>query len=144
MLKEPIHVLLVEDNPADVRYAQETLREFKLQNQLYVVGDGDEALRFLRKEGPHGSAQTPDMILLDITLPKMDGIEVMAEIRADPALRDLPTVVLASSDLDRYILKTYSIPIDCVVFKPLTLSAFLDAVKCFPQFGLSIVRIAAV
>ena len=144
MYKESIHVLLVEDSPADIRYAQETLREFKLQNQLYVVGDGEEALRFLRNEGAYASVPMPDMVLLDITLPKMDGVELIAEIRADARLRDLPLVLLASSALDQQILKEYAIPIDCVVMKPLTLSGFLEAVKCFPQFGLSIVRIAAV
>ena len=144
MPKEPIQVLLVEDNPADVRYAQETLREFKLQNQLHVVSDGEAALQFLRREGPHSGAVAPDVVLLDSTLPKMDGMEVIAEIRADANLRDLPVVVLAASKLDHQMLKEYEIPIDCVILKPLTLSRFLEAVKCFPQFGISIVRIAAV
>lgn len=143
MLDQPISVLLIEDNPADVRYAQETLREFKLRNTLAIVRDGEEALAYLRKDLPYIHAATPDLVLLDVSLPKLDGIEVLAEIRSDPALAHLPVVILTSSRLDEQSLREYNIPVDCVVMKPLSLERLLDAVKCFPQFGLSIVRLAS-
>ncbi|HUS07304.1 MAG TPA: response regulator [Bryobacteraceae bacterium] len=138
-----IDILLVEDNPADVRLAQEALRDYNIQNALHVVTDGEEALAYLRKEGKHSQAVTPDMILLDINLPKIDGIEVLAEMQLDPLLRDIPVVVLTTSKLDQQILKKYNVLPDCYVAKPLTLERYLDAVKCFPHMGLSIVNLSA-
>lgn len=139
---KPIDILLVEDNPADVRLAQETLKDYKLQNQLHVVKDGESALAFLRRQGSYSDAPTPDLVLLDIALPKMDGAEVLAEIRADPKLRDLPIVVMASSTMDENMLKYLRIEPGCLILKPLTFDRYLDAVRCFPHLGLGIVRIA--
>jgi two-component system, chemotaxis family, response regulator Rcp1 len=137
-----IDILLVEDNPADVRLAQETLKDYKLQNQLYVVRDGESALAFLRRQGAYADAPTPDLILLDTALPRLDGAEVLAEIRRDPGLSDLPVVVMASSPMDEDMLKDLQLDPDCVILKPLTFERYLDAVRCFPHLGLRIVRIA--
>jgi CheY-like chemotaxis protein len=138
-----IDILLVEDDPGDVRLAQETLREYKLQNALHVVGDGEAALDYLRQKGRYISAKRPDIVLLDWSLPKIDGIEVLEEMHADPDLCDIPVVILNSTRTDQEILKRFRIPVDCFILKPLTLESFFDAVRCFPQFGVSIVRVAA-
>jgi len=138
-----VTLLLVEDDPADVRLAQETLRDYKMQNSLHVVHDGEAALEYLRREGSYADAVRPDMVLLDLNLPKVDGLEVLEEIYADPQLRDLPVVILTSTKMDQEILKRYRIPVECFILKPLTFERYLDAVRCFPQFGLSIVRVAA-
>jgi CheY-like chemotaxis protein len=138
-----IDILLVEDNPGDVRLAQETLKEYRLQNAFHVVGDGEEALDYLRQQGRHVSAKCPDIVLLDVNLPKIDAIEVLEEMHADPALRDIPVVILNSTEGDKEMLKRFRIPVDCFILKPLTLERFLDAVRCFPQFGVCIVRVSA-
>ena len=137
-----IDILLVEDNPGDVRLAQETLKDYKMQNSLHVVGDGEEALKYLRREAPYTGARHPDMVLLDINLPKIDGLEVLNEMQRDPALRQVPVVILTASRMDQELLKRYRIPTDCFILKPLTLERYLDAIRCFPQFGLCIVRVA--
>ena len=137
-----IDILLVEDNPGDVRLAQETLKDYKMQNVLHVVEDGEEALKYLRREPPYSSARLPDMVLLDINLPKIDGLEVLEELQRDAVLRNLPVVILTSTRMDQQLLKRYRIPADCFILKPLTLESYLDAIRCFPQFGLSIVRVA--
>jgi CheY-like chemotaxis protein len=136
------NILLVEDNPADVRLAQEALKEHKLQNTLHVVTDGEQALAYLRQEGPFQSATEPDMILLDINLPKVDGIEVMAAMQQDARLKCIPVIIMTTSHLDEVMLKRYNVPVKCHIQKPLTLERYLEAVQCFPQFGLSIVKIA--
>lgn len=137
-----IEILLVEDNPADVRLAQETLKDYKLQNSLHVVTDGEAALAFLRREGQFANAPVPDMVLLDLALPKLDGIEVLSRIRQDPKLKDLPVVILTASQIDRRLLDVYGVSDECFILKPLTLERYLDAILCFPQIGLSIVKIA--
>lgn len=138
-----IDILLIEDNPGDVRLAQETLKDYKMQNALHVVRDGEEALKYLRKEAPYADVRQPDMVLLDLNLPKIDGLEVLKEMQQDPVLRNLPVVILTGTRLDQEWLKRYRIPADCFIIKPLTLERYLDAVRCFPQFGLSIVRVAS-
>ena len=138
-----IDILLVEDNPGDVRLAQETLKDYRIQNTLHIDGDGEEALKYLRKQAPYTDARLPDMVLLDLNLPKIDGIEVLAEMQNDPALRHIAVVVLTATSLDRQLLKRHNISTDCYIQKPLTLERYLDAVRCFPQFGVSIVRVAA-
>jgi len=138
-----INILLVEDNPGDVRLAQETLKEYKLQNALHTVGDGEEALRYLRGEDPYSGAPRPDMILLDLRMPMMDGVEVLEELRQDESLRRIPTALMTSSRMDEELLRRYKVPVNCFLQKPLTVERFLDAVRCFPQFGLSIVRVPA-
>ena len=138
-----IELLLIEDNPADVRLAEETLRDYKMQNKLHVVNDGENALRFLRKEAPFRDAPTPDMILLDLNLPRMDGFELLAEMKKDPPLVAIPLVILTSSRLDQEFLKDHNLPTDCYIQKPLTVDRYLDAVRCFPHLGVSIVMIAS-
>ena len=137
-----IEILLVEDNPADVRLAQETLKDYKLQNLLHVVTDGEAALAFLRREGAFANAPVPDMVLLDLGLPKLDGMEVLGRIRQDPNLKDMPVVILTASQMDRRLLDIYDVSQECFILKPLTLERYLDAILCFPQIGLSIVKIA--
>ena len=138
-----IELLLVEDNPGDIRLAQETLKDYKLQNALHVANDGEQALAFLRKAGHYTYAPTPDMVLLDLNLPKMDGFELMDEMQKDQLLQSIPVVILTSSKLDRQMLQRYRIPTDCYIMKPLTVDRYLEAVRCFPHLGVSIVRIAS-
>lgn len=137
-----IEILLVEDNPGDVRLAQETLKDYKLQNRLHTVTDGEEALKYLRREPPYTDVRIPDMVLLDINLPKVDGLEVLSEMQRDPELRNVPVVILTASRMDQQILKKYRVSADCLILKPLTVERYIEAVRCFPQFGLSIVRMA--
>ena len=137
-----IDILLVEDNPGDVRLAEETLKDYRLQNELHVVGDGEAALQYLRRQGRYADVRRPDMVLLDINLPKIDGLEVLQEMQDDPELSTIPVVILTVTRLDREILKRYKVASDCFILKPLTLERYLDAVRCFPQFGLSIVKVA--
>jgi two-component system, chemotaxis family, response regulator Rcp1 len=139
-----INILLVEDNPADIRLAQETLKDYKLQNSLHVVQDGEAALAYLRRQGKFADAVLPDMVLLDLALPKIDGIEVLEQIRKDENLRDVPVVILTSSQMDQRMIESFNITPDCFIQKPLTLERYLDAIRCFPQLGLSIVKLAAV
>ncbi len=137
----PVEVLLVEDNPADVRLTQETLKEEKLNNKLSVVKDGVEALAFLRREGQYADAARPDLILLDLNLPRKDGREVLAEIKNDPALRTIPVVVLTISEAEKDILQTYNLHANCYIVKPLDLNQFAAVVKSIQDFWLSIVKL---
>ena len=136
-----IEILLVEDNPGDTRYLQETLKDCRMQNTLHVVTDGDEALAYLRKQGPHESARTPDLILLDIALPKVDGPEVVRQMQLDPLLKDIPVLMLMASKTDGMFLAGAESAY--CASKPLTPERLLEAIRQFPNFGLSIVRIAA-
>jgi CheY-like chemotaxis protein len=137
-----IDILLVEDNPADIRLAQETLKDYKLQNSLHVVHDGEAALAYLRREGKFADAVLPDLVLLDLALPKIDGIEVLEQIRKDENLRDLPVVILTASQMDQRMMESFNVAADCYILKPLTLERYLDAIRCFPHLGLSIVKLA--
>jgi CheY-like chemotaxis protein len=137
-----VHFLLIEDNPGDVRLAQETLREAKFQNTMDVVGDGEEALAYLRQEDKYSNCGTPDIILLDMNLPRMDGFELVEELRGDPKLNAIPIVILAATRFDEQLLRRYNIPTECFILKPLTVEHLLEAVRCFPHIGISIVRIA--
>ena len=107
-----VHLLLVEDNPGDIRLAQEALREARFQNTMDVVGDGEQALAYLRREEPYGGCRAPDILLLDMNLPRMDGFEVLEEIGRDPDLRGLPVVVLAAGRVDEELMKKHKIPAD--------------------------------
>ena len=114
----PIKVLLVEDNPGDVRLTMEAFKDGKVHNEMNVVGDGVEAMAFLRKEGKYADAPRPDLILLDLNLPKKDGREVLAEIKQDPNLKSIPVVVLTTSNAESDIVKTYDLQANCYITKP--------------------------
>lgn len=137
----PVEVLLIEDNPADVRLTVESLKENKLLNNLSVVEDGAEALAFLNREGKHAGVPHPDLILLDLNLPKVDGREVLAVIKADKRLRRIPVVVLTTSRADEDILKSYDLNANCYISKPVTLDQFIAVVKSIEGFWLSIVTL---
>ncbi len=137
-----IDILLVDDNPADVRMAQEFLKDHRILNSMNIVEDGEEALAFLRRRGQYASVRRPDLVLLDLNLPKMDGIEVLEEIYADPELADTSVVILAASPHQNDIAKRFNLPTECYLKKPLTLDSFLQAVRCFPHLHVSIVAVA--
>lgn len=133
--------LLVEDNPGDVRLTREALRESKLANNLSVVNDGVEAMAFLRREGKYASAARPDLILLDLNLPRKGGREVLAEIKADPSLKRIPVVVITSSEAEQDILATYNLHVNCYVTKPVDLDQFIKVVRSIETFWLTIVKL---
>jgi CheY-like chemotaxis protein len=137
----PVEILLVEDNPGDVRLTIEALRESKLHNQLNVARDGVEALAFLRRDGAFSNAMRPDLIVLDLNLPKKDGREVLAEIKADPALRTIPVVILTTSRAERDVLQSYELQANCYITKPVDLDQFMTVVKSIKDFWLTIVRL---
>ena len=118
LMGRPVEFLLAEDNPGDVRLTKEALRESKISNNLNVVPDGVEAMAFLRREGKYADAPRPDVILLDLNLPKKDGREVLAEVKADPSLRLIPVVIITSSEAEQDVLKTYELYANCYVTKP--------------------------
>jgi len=137
----PAEILMVEDNPGDVRLTQEALKEGKMLNNLHVVEDGVEALAFLRHEGKYADAPRPDVILLDLNLPRKDGREVLAEIKADENLRRIPVVVLTVSKAEEDILKTYDLNANCYITKPLDLDQFIKVVKSIEKFWFTIVTL---
>jgi CheY-like chemotaxis protein len=137
----PIEILLVEDNPADVRLTKEALLEEKLHNSLNVVNDGVEAIAFLRKEGKYSNSARPDLILLDLNLPKKDGREVLKEIKNDDDLKRIPVVVLTVSKAEEDILKTYNLHANCYITKPIDLNQFSKVVKSIKDFWLTIVKL---
>jgi len=136
-----IQVLLVEDNPGDVRLTKEALKEGKMLNRVTVVGDGVEALSFLRRQGKYADAGQPDLILLDLNLPKKDGRQVLAEIKADPGLKRIPVVVLTTSSAEEDILKTYDLHANCYVTKPVDLEQFMHVVKSIEDFWITVVKL---
>ena len=137
----PIEILLVEDNPGDVRLTVEALKEGKVHNNLAVAKDGVEALAYLRREGSHANANRPDLILLDLNLPRKDGREVLAEIKEDPLLRRIPVVVLTTSKAEEDILRTYDLHANCHITKPVDLDQFISVVRSIDDFWLSVVRL---
>jgi CheY-like chemotaxis protein len=137
----PIEILLVEDNPGDVRLTQEALKEGKVRNNIYVTYDGLDALAFLHREGEHANAVQPDLILLDLNLPRMDGREFLAEIKDDPDLKRIPVVVLTTSKDEEDILSTYNLHANCFITKPVDLDQFLCVVKAIENFWMSIVKL---
>ncbi len=138
---EPIDILLVEDSPGDADLAREALDGAKVRNNLHVVGDGEEAMAFLRRQGRHAQAPRPGMILLDLNLPKKDGREVLAEIKRDPDLKRIPVVVLTISKDEEDVLKSYNLHANCFITKPIDLSQFLKVVRSIEEFWLTIVRL---
>jgi len=137
----PSEILLVEDNPGDVRLIREVLKEGKIYNNLNVVKDGVEALAFLRREGPYADAPRADLILLDLNLPRKDGREVLAMIKADEQLKRIPVVILTSSGSEEDILKSYELHANCYITKPVKLDEFLAVVKSIEEFWLTIVKL---
>ncbi len=137
----PVEILLVEDNLGDVRLTKETLKESKLLNRMSVVTDGVEALSFLHREGPYAEAPRPDLILLDLNLPKKDGREVLAEIKADEHLRRIPVVVLTTSGAEQDILKAYDLHANCYITKPVNLDQFSAVVRAIEAFWFTIVKL---
>jgi chemotaxis family two-component system response regulator Rcp1 len=137
----PIQVLLVEDSPGDVRLTQEAFRDANQSILLHVAADGVEAMAFLRREGPHVLAPRPDLILLDLNLPKMDGREVLAHIKEDDNLKTIPTVILTTSDAESDIVKSYQLQANCYLTKPVQLDAFEGLVKSINDFWLTKVKL---
>ena len=136
---KPIDILLVEDNPGDVRLTQETLREAKVHNTLHVVTDGAEALAFLRRTGQYVNEAPPNLILLDLNLPKKNGVEVLAEIKADENLRRIPVVILTSSQSEQDIVRSYNLYANAYVVKPVDFDQFIAIIKSIESFWLEIV-----
>ena len=136
-----IEILMVEDNPADVRLTQEAFKDAKVLNEMHVVEDGEQAMAFLRHEGEYAGAPRPDLILLDLNLPKKDGREVLAEIKQDPNLRRIPVVVLTTSDDENDIFKAYDLHANAYVRKPVNLDQFMKIVEAVENFWLSVVTV---
>lgn len=136
-----IEILLVEDNPGDVRLTIEALREGKVRNNLSVATDGVEALEFLRRRGHFANAPRPDLILLDLNLPKKDGREVLAEIKADPDLKTIPVVVLTTSKAEEDVVRSYHLHANCYVTKPVDLDQFISVVRAIEDFWLTVVAL---
>jgi two-component system, chemotaxis family, response regulator Rcp1 len=140
-LRRPIEILLVEDNEGDVRLTLEALKEGKVSNNLSIARDGVEALQMLRREGKHAQLARPDLILLDLNLPRKDGREVLAEIKEDGDLRRIPVVVLTTSQAEEDVLRTYDLHANCYITKPVDLEQFLKVVKSIDDFWLEVVRL---
>ncbi len=138
---KPIEILLVEDNSGDIRLTKEALYESKLKNNLYIVRDGEEAMEFIRKEGKYEAMPRPDLILLDLNLPKKDGRQVLAEIKKDDYLKRIPVVVLTTSSADEDIMRSYNLHANCFITKPVDLDQFMDVVKSIEGFWFTIVKL---
>ena len=136
-----VEILLVEDSPGDIRLTQENFRDSKIRNNLWVVNDGEEAMAFLRRHGEYAGAVRPDLIVLDLNLPKMDGREVLAQIKADEELMRIPVVILTISKAEEDILRTYDLHANCYISKPLDLEQFAKVVASIEDFWLTIVRL---
>ncbi len=136
-----INILLVEDNPGDIRLTKEVLKEGKIRNTLSVVTDGEEALLLLKKIGQYADAVTPDIILLDLNLPKKDGREVLAEIKSDPDLMCIPVIVLTTSAAEQDILNMYSHHANCYITKPVDFNQFINVIRSIENFWLTIVKL---
>ena len=141
MVVVPIEILLIEDNPGDVRLTQEALREAKVINNLAVVSDGVAALEYLRRKGPYANAVRPDVILLDLNLPRKDGRKVLAEIKGDPELKRIPVVVITSSSSEEDVLRSYNLHANCYISKPVDLEQFMAVVKSVEDFWMGIVKL---
>jgi chemotaxis family two-component system response regulator Rcp1 len=141
MIVKPIELLLVEDSEADVRLTIEALREAKVKNRLWVVEDGVEAVDFLRRQGRHADAPRPDLILLDLNLPRKDGRQVLKEIKTDDSLKRIPVVILTTSKSEEDVLRAYDLHANCYITKPVDFNRFMEVVKSIETFWLTIVRL---
>jgi len=137
----PVEILLIEDNPGDADLTREGLKSGKVKNNLNVVEDGEEALAYLRRQGKHALAPRPDLILLDLNLPRKDGRQVLAEIKSDPALRQIPVVVLTTSKAEQDIIKAYDLNANCFVSKPVLFDQFTQIVRSIEEFWFTIVTL---
>ena len=137
----PVEILLVEDNPGDVRLTLEIFKETKMANRITVAGDGVEAMAYLRREGKYADAVRPGLILLDLNLPRKDGREVLREIKQDVDLRTIPVVILTTSRADEDILKSYNLHANCYITKPVDLSQFMKVVGSIEEFWLTVVKL---
>jgi chemotaxis family two-component system response regulator Rcp1 len=140
-LPPPVNILLVEDNLGDIRLTQEILKDSKILNKLIIAHDGEDALAYLHGEREDSSTARPDLIMLDLNLPKKGGIEVLAQIKEDPQLKRIPVVVLTSSKAEKDILKTYNLHANCYISKPVNLEQFCVVVKSIENFWLTIVKL---
>lgn len=136
-----VNILLVEDNPGDIRLTQEALKESEIKSNLHVVKDGVEALEFLRRKGKYSGISIPDLILLDLNLPKKDGREVLAEIKHEEALKMIPVVILTTSDAEQDILKSYKLHANCFITKPVDLDQFIYVIKQIQIFWFAVVKL---
>lgn len=141
MNARPIQILLVEDSPGDVRLTQEVLRGAKIANDLHVVGDGEQAMDFVRRQGEYADRPRPDLILLDLNLPRKDGREVLADLKHDPDLHTIPVIVLTTSAAERDVLRSYELSVNCYITKPIDLDEFITVVRSIEDFWLSIVHL---
>jgi chemotaxis family two-component system response regulator Rcp1 len=141
IIGKPIDILLVEDNPGDVRLTQEAFKDAKVKNQLYIAKDGIEAMAFLHQEGKYKDDPRPDLILLDLNLPKKDGREVLEEIKNDETLRRIPVVILTTSKADEDILRTYDLHANCYISKPVDLDEFMTVIRSIENFWLTVVKL---
>ncbi len=137
----PIQILLVEDDPGDVLITKEALEHSKVANDLHCVSDGEEAMQFLRREGAHADAIVPDLILLDLNLPRVDGRQVLGEIKADPELRRIPVVVLTTSQAEEDVLRSYDLHANAYVTKPVDFEQFVRVVRQVDEFFFTVVRL---
>ena len=137
----PVEILLAEDNPGDVRLTIEALRQNKVRNKIHLAKDGVEAMAFLRREGDYAAVPRPDLILLDLNMPRKGGLEVLAEIKADPDLRRTPVVILTTSDAEQDIVRSYDLHANCYITKPVDLEQFIAVVRQIEGFWLEIVRL---
>ncbi|MEW5728658.1 MAG: response regulator [Pseudomonadota bacterium] len=138
---ETFDILLVEDNPGDARLAQEALKEGRMPSRLKVVVDGVEAMSYLRREGGYGEAPRPHLVLLDLNLPRKDGRQVLAEMKADPELRRIPVVVLTTSQADQDIMRSYDLHANCYITKPVDLDRFISVVRSIEEYWCSVVTL---
>jgi chemotaxis family two-component system response regulator Rcp1 len=140
-LLNPIDILIVEDNPGDARLIKEVLNEHKIYNSLFIVSDGVEAMNFLQKKGKYKDSPKPDLIILDLNLPKKDGREVLADIKADDNLKRIPVVIMTISQAEADILKSYNLHANCYITKPIDLNQFIKVIKSIEEFWFSIVKL---
>ena len=136
-----VEILLIEDNPGDARLTQEALKDGKVKNNLHIVYDGEEATDFLFKRNQHKNAPRPDLILLDLNLPKKNGQEVLAEIKADESLRSIPVIILTISKQEQDIIRSYNLHANCFLIKPIDLNQFFEVIKSIEDFWLTLVKL---
>ena len=139
---QPVHVLLVEDDPGDVLMTKEAFEHYKLRNVLHVVTDGEQALQFLRRTGGYADAPRPGLILLDLNLPRLDGLEVLAELKADPVLKVIPVVILTTSQAQQDVLRSYALHANAYVSKPVDFETFMEVIRQIDNFFVTVVKLA--